>query len=199
MSGDVRHRRPGAAVGARAWCPSNAAGGLLPCICAGAGAPVELSRRMSPAGWALRGVTAFYPGPGRGAAGGPRQASAFLRSPRRPLPGCWSRCCCPPWCASAAMEHGAALILMPLVAGLHRRTPARTFAGRAFGKHKLAPELISPKKTVEGAMGGVASAVSVRPALRPGACSWSAGFPGATTGLGLCTASPGPCAAWWGT
>ena len=34
------------------------------------------------------------------------------------------------------------------------------FAGRTFGKHKLAPEL-SPKKTVEGAVGGVLGSVIV--------------------------------------
>jgi len=49
------------------------------------------------------------------------------------------------------------LILLPLVAAFTSDAFA-LFAGMAFGKHKLAPEL-SPKKTVEGAVGGFAGAV----------------------------------------
>ena len=52
---------------------------------------------------------------------------------------------------------GDYLILIPLVAAFTSDAFA-LFAGMAFGKHKLAPEL-SPKKTVEGAVGGFAGAV----------------------------------------
>lgn len=52
---------------------------------------------------------------------------------------------------------GRYLILLPLVAAFTSDAFA-LFAGMAFGKNKLAPEL-SPKKTVEGAVGGLAGAV----------------------------------------
>lgn len=55
------------------------------------------------------------------------------------------------------MGMGKFLILIPLVAAFTSDAFA-LFAGMAFGKHKLAPEL-SPKKTVEGAVGGLAGAV----------------------------------------
>ncbi len=56
-----------------------------------------------------------------------------------------------------SMTGGKFLVLMPLVAAWGSDTCA-LFAGMAFGKHKLAP-VISPKKTVEGAVGGVVGAV----------------------------------------
>ena len=55
------------------------------------------------------------------------------------------------------MAHWQYLILLPLEAAFLSDAFA-LFAGMAFGKHKLAPEL-SPKKTVEGAVGGFAGAV----------------------------------------
>ena len=55
-----------------------------------------------------------------------------------------------------AMDGGEFLVLLPLVAAWGSDTCA-LFAGMAFGKHKLAP-VISPKKTVEGAAGGVLGA-----------------------------------------
>lgn len=51
------------------------------------------------------------------------------------------------------MENGGWLILIPFIAAWLTDTGAY-FTGVFFGKHKLAPE-ISPKKTVEGAVGGI--------------------------------------------
>lgn len=54
-------------------------------------------------------------------------------------------------------ENGAFFILIPLIIAFVSDSGAY-FAGRFFGKHKLAPT-ISPKKTVEGLIGGVLAAV----------------------------------------
>ena len=58
-----------------------------------------------------------------------------------------------------AMEHWKFYIIFPLVAAFSSDAFA-LFAGMAFGKHKLAPKL-SPKKTVEGALGGIAGAMAI--------------------------------------
>ncbi len=58
-------------------------------------------------------------------------------------------------------NHTIPLALLYILVGLGSAWWSDTsafFAGRAFGKHKLAPN-ISPKKTVEGAIGGVCGAV----------------------------------------
>jgi phosphatidate cytidylyltransferase len=54
-------------------------------------------------------------------------------------------------------EFGIYYVLMPMVAAFASDSFA-LFAGLGFGKHKLAPSL-SPKKTVEGALGGFAGAI----------------------------------------
>ncbi len=51
------------------------------------------------------------------------------------------------------MENGKLLVLLPLLAAWGADTCA-LFSGMLFGKRKLAP-VISPKKTVEGAVGGI--------------------------------------------
>ncbi|MEQ2455013.1 phosphatidate cytidylyltransferase [Flavonifractor hominis] len=55
------------------------------------------------------------------------------------------------------MEVWEPVIVLPLVVAFISDAFA-LFAGMAFGRHKLAPEL-SPKKTVEGAVGGLVGAV----------------------------------------
>ena len=55
------------------------------------------------------------------------------------------------------MQLWEPLIVLPFIVAFISDAFA-LFAGMAFGKHKLAPEL-SPKKTVEGAVGGLVGAV----------------------------------------
>jgi len=56
-----------------------------------------------------------------------------------------------------AYEHGALWLLIPCICAWMCDTMAY-FTGRAIGKHKLAPD-ISPKKTIEGAVGGILGSV----------------------------------------
>ncbi len=55
------------------------------------------------------------------------------------------------------LSDGKIYILLPLLSAWGSDTCA-LFAGMAFGKHKLAP-VVSPKKTIEGSVGGVLGAV----------------------------------------
>ena len=56
------------------------------------------------------------------------------------------------------LQHGRYYVLLPFVAAFTSDAFA-LFAGMLFGKHKLAPSL-SPKKTIEGAVGGLVGAVA---------------------------------------
>ncbi len=66
-----------------------------------------------------------------------------------------------PYCLTAlvrmhSLQYGRFYILLPFVIAFLSDTGAY-FAGRAFGRHKLAP-IISPNKTIEGVFGGVLGA-----------------------------------------
>ncbi len=67
-----------------------------------------------------------------------------------------------PWAFSCMLQlrmlpHGEGMVLMPLVAAFCSDSAA-LFTGMACGRHKMAP-LVSPHKTVEGALGGIAGGV----------------------------------------
>lgn len=61
-------------------------------------------------------------------------------------------------------DHGGAWVLLAMFFAFLSDTGAY-FAGRAFGKHKLYP-LVSPKKTVEGSIGGLITAAAGGAALQ---------------------------------
>jgi len=86
---------------------------------------------------------------------------------------------------SGAMDGGAALVLSTMACTMASDTGAY-FAGRALGRHKLA-EGLSPKKTMEGFLGGVVAAVAVGAlagALLLGAAGFGAAIGGAASVLG---------------
>ena len=67
-----------------------------------------------------------------------------------------------PWAFSCMLQlrmlpHGAGMVLLPLVAAFCSDSAA-LFTGMACGRHKKAP-LVSPHKTLEGALGGIAGGV----------------------------------------
>lgn len=70
------------------------------------------------------------------------------------------------------MPYGVILVFLPLVIAFGSDTFAY-FAGLTMGRHKLAP-LVSPKKTIEGCIGGLAGGI-IGIALLKGIAYWAAG------------------------
>ena len=66
--------------------------------------------------------------------------------------------------------HGSAWVLLAIAVTFGNDTGAY-FAGRAFGRHKLYP-LVSPAKSVEGAIGGMAASVAILIGVRATLAPW---------------------------
>jgi phosphatidate cytidylyltransferase len=66
--------------------------------------------------------------------------------------------------------HGRAWVLLAVAVTFGNDTGAY-FAGKAFGRHKLYPK-VSPAKSVEGAIGGMAASLGIMFALRATLAPW---------------------------
>ncbi len=73
-------------------------------------------------------------------------------------------------CCSATPLHGRAWVLLAVAVTFGNDTGAY-FAGRTLGRHKLYPK-VSPAKSVEGAVGGMAASVGIMFLLKATLAPW---------------------------
>jgi phosphatidate cytidylyltransferase len=138
--GFVEYERLAAGLGANVPKAASAAGAAAVCAAVGLGLPLELPLAAVLVGLGALIVGARRPGPGVLA----DVAAAAFPALYLGLPlGCFVAL------LAFAGREVVLLLLMTVVVS----DSAQYFTGRAFGRHKLAP-LVSPKKTIEGAVGG---------------------------------------------
>jgi phosphatidate cytidylyltransferase len=163
--GFVEYVRLAEALGARVPRAASGAAALAVCVAIGLGVPLELPLVAALVGLGAVIVGSRVPSPAVLADIG---ASAFpilyLGVPMGAF-------------VALHATSGRETVLLLLVTVIASDT-AQYYSGRLFGRHKLSP-LISPKKTVEGAIGGFLVAPAV---LAFGARWW---LPGRSTGWAL--------------
>ncbi|HXV62419.1 MAG TPA: phosphatidate cytidylyltransferase [Vicinamibacteria bacterium] len=75
------------------------------------------------------------------------------------------------WLRTAPTDHQARLWVIFLLAVIMMGDACAFYAGRALGKHRLAP-VLSPKKTIEGLAGGLLGSVVTAAALQASYVTW---------------------------